>query len=185
MKWVWFGLLLAFVIPTRARLADNVAIWRQLRWWMFGQAVLIIAAVIAVRGLLLTYAPLLGWSWLSVWGGDERNVSVIPIDSPILLVPFLVLLFVNLPRLARSEEESFRKGTRSWPHALGKSVVFGLVHCLVGVSIATGLAIGVSGLWYSHHYFVGGVERSTHTHTAYNAIVLSVLIVVVSIQVFV
>ena len=95
---------------------------------------------------------------------------------------FLVLLAVNLPRYAHMEEEWFREGTISWEQGLLMSALFGLAHCLVGVPIGAGLAISVAGLWFTHQYFVGGVELSTIHHATYNLILVSILFLFLTLK---
>jgi hypothetical protein len=38
-----------------------------------------------------------------------------------------------------------------------------------------GLALSLGGLWLTHQYFRGGVERSALHHTAYNLILVTLL----------
>jgi hypothetical protein len=40
-----------------------------------------------------------------------------------------------------------------------------------------GLALAVGGLWFTHQYFRGGVERSTVHHLTYNLLVAVAMIV--------
>ncbi len=94
-------------------------------------------------------------------------------------IPFVILLFLNLPRLAAAEEESYRLGTKDWLHAIPRSLMFGLMHMVVGVPLWCGLALSVPGLWFTRQYFKGGVERSTMAHALYNMILASVLLIVV------
>jgi hypothetical protein len=99
-------------------------------------------------------------------------------------IVFVTLLFVNLPRLARMEEEDFRKGTRNWAHAVPRSLRFGLYHCFVGVPLFAGVALALPGLWFTLQYFKGGTDRSTLYHTAYNMVVLGVVLGFVIIRTF-
>ena len=73
------------------------------------------------------------------------------------------------------EEKWFRLGTESWQQGLYLSFLFGMVHCLVGIPVAAGMVISIAGLWFTHQYFIGGVELSALHHTTYNLIIFSVL----------
>jgi hypothetical protein len=157
------------------------------------QNVLVIVAVITVFVGLLKVAPFLKWSWFSLFSKKDpetgestpqegANIHLIPSNVKYFGLAFLVLLAINLPQYARMEEEWFREGTISWEQGLLISVLFGLVHCLVGVPIAAGLAISIAGLWFTHQYFVGGVDLSTVHHTTYNLILVSVLFVLMTLK---
>ncbi len=125
--------------------------------------------------------PFFSFSWLQLLATPDHptaggNLAVAGVTKiPILGLGFLVLLFLNLPRLARYEEDAFRRGTKNWLDGAWRSLKFGLVHCLVGVPIGFGLALGLGGMWFTYHYFRGGVRRSTTVHALYNATLLSAL----------
>ena len=59
--------------------------------------------------------------------------------------------------------------------AIVTGVLFGLVHCLIGIPLGAGLALTLLGLWLSQIYFDGGVELSTQAHTAYDLIVFGIV----------
>lgn len=143
-----------------------------------------IGALVGCYELSRYGGQLLNWSWLdlfatkgeSVQGANQMIVgATIPIFGPI----FLLLLFVNLPRLAAAEEDMYRDGTRDWFRAIPRSLIFGLVHMIVGVPLWCGLTLSIPGLWFTSQYFKGGVERSTMAHALYNMMLASVLLVAV------
>jgi hypothetical protein len=133
--------------------------------------------------------PLLNFSWLQLLGTKQHpeaggNLMISgALEIPLVGLFFLVLLFLNLPRLARYEEDAFRRGTKNWKDGCLRSLRFGLVHCLVGVPICYGLGLGIGGLWFTWHYFKGGVRRSTTVHALYNATLLLALAVILSVNV--
>ena len=45
----------------------------------------------------------------------------------------------------------------------------------MGVPVCAGLALSLGGLWLTHQYFRGGVERSTLHPTAYNLMLVAAL----------
>ncbi len=136
----------------------------------------------AIPGPLIPIAsfkvPLFQASWLQFLappGHPEAGGNLVvagAIKFPWIGVAFAILLFLNLPRLARYEEDAFRRGTKDWKDGAWRSLKFGLLHCLVGVPLGFGLALGLGGLWFTYHYFRGGVRQSTAVHTLYNATLL-------------
>lgn len=106
---------------------------------------------------------------------NGTNVHLIPLQIKYFGLFFAVLLCLNLPSLALAEEKIFRNGTTGWIQGIAFSFIFGIVHCIVGVPIAAGLAISLAGLWYTHQYFVGGIELSALHHTTFNLILILIL----------
>jgi hypothetical protein len=127
------------------------------------------------------HEPLSQFSWLQLLASKENpeaggNLMVSgAMQVPILGIPFFMLLLLNLPRLARYEEDAFRRGTKDWKDAILRSLKFGFMHCLVGVPLAYGLGLSVGGMWFTWHYFKGGVRRSTTVHALYNAALVTFL----------
>jgi hypothetical protein len=154
----------------------RLGVWLKLIFSNIAILVVTIAFAIAIYNVGPT---ILHWSWLMLLAqpGETAggNLNVAAAEIPYFGLIFLALLFVNLPSLARWEEETFREGTRSWAHALPRSVLFGLMHCLVGVPLFAGLALALPGLWFTAHYFKGGVERATLFHSVYNMILVLAL----------
>jgi hypothetical protein len=150
---------------------------------------LILALLVALIGLYDHVtgpaAKVLQFSWLSLLASPTdktagTNLIVTAGASvPYFGIVFLVLLFLNLPGMARSEEEMFREGTKSWRDGIPRSLAFGLVHCLVGVPVAAGLALVIPGLWFTREYFQGGVDRSTRVHAFYNMMMIPLLAIFV------
>jgi hypothetical protein len=150
-----------------------------------------LAAVGALIGLYtLSFAApkmaqgVLQFSWMQLLATKGENAqgsnqmlsgAMIPYFGPI----FLLLLFVNLPRLAAAEEEEFRLGTKNWKHAVPRSISFGLMHMIVGLPLSVALALSIPGMWFTSQYFKGGVARSTAAHAVYNMMLATVLFVYV------
>lgn len=115
---------------------------------------------------------------------DGANLNVAPARIRFVGPFFILLLAANMPRLAWMEEELFRDGTESWTSGLVRSLVFGLVHCLVGVPIGAGFALSLGGLAFTYFYFQGGVDLAATYHTFYNLIVVAVLLLSVCVSHF-
>lgn len=177
------GFTLLVVGDAYLTVRDGETGWGDIRWFHYAAAVPLIATVLTVRWACLH----IGWMQFAPLGAllgspvTEQNINLAPVDYVWLALPFLVALFVQIPRLAAWEESKFREGLRSWPHAVLWSVLFGYVHCLVGVSLATAAGLSVGGLYLSAMYFCGGVRASTAAHAAMNAVVLLPVLLLVTL----
>jgi len=171
-----------------------VAIMRSLRPRHFWPVPIVFAGVIAVAVALMTVPPL-RWGWWSALGG---------VGNPILgsttatagswldwAIPatFIVLLAPALPLFAHREEQIFRQGVehQRWPTRVRRAVTFGLVHALIGIPIGVALALTVGGLYFTTVYLRAfgrtasqreAVLESTRAHTAYNASIVALVVVV-------
>jgi hypothetical protein len=151
-----------------------------------------IAIVLAIADLIETQsksmpvliAKFLSWSWLDLFAengkaGHGFNQNIAGATIPFFGVFFVILLFLNLPRLAEAEESSFRQGTKNWWHAVPRSIGFGLVHLVVGVPVWLALSLAIPGMWFTSQYFKGGISRSSMAHGLYNMVIASALFVYV------
>jgi hypothetical protein len=180
MTWLSLviGLAVVAVVANAAfrpgRLAVSAAMFKRLRPVMFVTSLPVIAATIGTA-VLLFQVPWLQWGWYAlVSGGHQGNVMISALSGTAwLFLPFLALLAVAMPHLVRSEEVSFREGTVTWAQGVRRSVGFGLMHLTAGVPIAAGLALTIAGLWYTHQYMRGGIERSTSYHLAWNLTIMT------------
>lgn len=140
-----------------------------------------LALLLVVIATLLALSPnVLGFSWLSLLAQtpEEKtgtNLMIAPATVPWAGIAFFVLLGLNLPRLARREEEMFRRGTTSWKDAFPRSVRFGFIHMVVGVPVAAALGLIGSGLFFTWRYFVGGTRDAAFFHTIHNFVLLSLV----------
>ena len=176
------------------------SVLRRFRIKMFFECLGIVTLTIAAA-IALWQIPGLNYGWIKLFFGGNGNMLIKPITEGSestnilirLMVPlFFVALAFVLPFLARSEERSFRKGHDEWSSITKQSVKFGLVHCLVGIPLAAGIALIISGLFYGLKYkraFDRNVESlghwraedeavmvSTTYHTMYNMIVVGLLL---------
>lgn len=144
----------------------------------------VIVAVVGVAVALITYWPqVMGFSWLQLFaqkGEHESGGNLVvsgALKFPIFGLIFMILFMLNVPRLARYEEDQFRRGTKDWKDASGRSIRFGLMHCIVGVPVGVGLALAIGGMWFTYQYFKGGVRRSTLYHSIYNMIFVVIIFI--------
>lgn len=189
MPYAW-ALLLTYVLAQPLADAENrrycVSVYRRIRPRGVALNVAVLSATIALYVLLSKTLPWLNYSWISAvtaaGSGEAQAGGMNPIAAPLFLPlvgpMFAALLLFCLPLLTRAEERAFRGGTRSMVHAVPRSIVFGLAHCIVGVPLAAGLAISVPGLWFSYIYIKAerrgeeGIEKAALAHTTANATLL-------------
>jgi hypothetical protein len=157
----------------------------------------VLAGVIAVAAALVQI-PGMDWGWWSALGGEGNPVfgSNTATAGTVWewLVPavFLLLLIPALPLFAYAEEQMFRRGAEGWSHrrrAL-KVVQFGLVHALIGIPIGTAFALSVGGAYFMWVYLrsyravssaAHATLESARAHTAYNGVIVAVVVIVVVI----
>lgn len=153
----------------------------------------ILVAVIATA-VALFQVPGLSFGWWTAIGGEGNPVfgtarpsAVGPLDT-VLPVVFGLLLILGLPLLVEGEEWVFRRGAeaRSRQSNLGRAVLFGLVHALVGVPLAAALALSVGGVYLTWCYLrvwrvTGSAQlallESTRAHLAYNLVIVALVLV--------
>lgn len=145
---------------------------------------LLLAAVLAVAQVLWLIPPL-RWGWWTALGGlgnpvlgtTERNQDTAL--AWIIPLVFVLLLLPALPLFAEAEERRFRAGAETWstPQRIWRGIQFGSVHALIGIPIAVALALSVGGWWFTYRYLRGGLLESTRAHTAYNAVIVGLLLV--------
>ncbi|KMV13923.1 hypothetical protein ACT17_32595 [Mycolicibacterium conceptionense] len=141
-------------VEMRRRYVD---VLRAIRAPMLPIALVAVAMVIAVSGLLMQ-VPILRWGWWQAIGGSG-NVVVGQSEYPgigwriaAFAIPLAVVLL--LPALALFEENSYRRGSESetWAERLRRQLMFGLMHLAAGIPIAIGLALTVAGLMFMWAY---------------------------------
>jgi hypothetical protein len=152
-------------------------------------------AAVAVAAVALLQVPGLSWGWWSSLGGvgspifavnDKTGTNPASLIVPVL---FAAMLIPALPLFAESEERKYRLGAEhlsTWGRAK-RGVQFGLVHCIIGVPIAVGLALSIGGWYFTWCYLrgyrrsggspVAAMTESTRAHLAYNITILAVIAV--------
>lgn len=179
------------------------SVWRRFRIKMFLECLGVIILMI-VATIFLLQIPGLKYGWINLFfGGESGSMLIKPItegsdSSNILIRSMVPVFFVGLafvlPFLARSEERIFRKAHNDWGSIAKQSIKFGLVHCLVGVPLAAGIALIILGLFFGFKYKCAfdrsvntmsywqaeneAVMVSTTYHTMYNMIMVGLLLFV-------
>lgn len=157
--------------------------WKPVQWlaaWSGTLAVLSLTIALAFA-LIVLWPPVMGFTWFRLLASpadgpvEGQNLYVTATRIPWVGWAFLGLLLVNVPRLARLEEWRFRDGTEGWKQAALRSLHFGLIHCVIGVPLAAGIALSLPGLWFTLQYWKGGIRRSTFYHCLHNYTLLTLL----------
>lgn len=182
--------------PEARRLIVDVA--RGIRWRHIWPIPFVLGAIILVATGLLQ-VPGLDWGWWSALGGSGNPVfgSSTSTTGTVWewLIPavFLCLLIPALPLFAHAEERMFRSGAEAWSRGRRalRVVQFGLIHALIGIPIGAALALSIGGAYFMAVYLRafgqthGGDQatlESTRAHTAYNGVIIVVVILVIALQ---
>jgi hypothetical protein len=199
--------VLAFIgyrLVSAASLVARSAVLRQrvrtivtgIRWRHLWPVPFVLSGVIVAAVALLEIPPLrFGW-WTALGGlgnpvtGTTEQTTGTALEWLVPLV-FIVLLVPALPLFAFREEELFRLGAEDcsgWQRAL-KAVQFGLVHAVIGIPIGVALALSLGGAYFQWAYLRGyrasggdqraAVLESTRAHTAYNGVLVGVILVAI------
>ena len=160
----------------------------------FLRAVPVLVAVLAVATSLLA-VPGLDFGWWTAIGGEGNPAVGVGRESAtpgaletIIPIVFVTLLLIGLPLLVEGEEWVFRRGAQDRSRAANarRSVLFGLVHALIGVPIGVAMALSVGGFYFTWAYLrawrATGLEEaalaeSTRSHLAYNLVIAALVIV--------
>lgn len=171
----------------------------QIRWRHIWPVPIVLTGVI-ILATALVQIPGLDWGWWSAFGGEGNPVFGSSKSTAGTLwewlVPavFMVLLIPALPLFAYAEERMFRTGAQAWSRTRRavKVVQFGLVHALIGIPIGTALALSIGGsyfMWsYLREFRVSGsgelaTLESARAHTAYNGLIVAVVVLAVVLDV--
>jgi len=201
------GLSAFLVINTLVSESKNLhfifSIWKRFRFGMLVQCILIILLIVITAVVLCTYIPFLEYGWLNIFVKGGGNITIAPVQTAsqssslimrILPPVFFVILLFAAPFLAKSEEKSFRYEHEDWRSITTQSIKFGLVHLIVGIPLAAGIALIFAGLFFGYKYkksfdkniFSFNIDKrreeamlvSTAYHTMYNTILILLLLVV-------
>ena len=162
-----------------------------LRWRHFVRAVPIVVVIVSTAWVLIQL-PVLSFGWWSVIGGEgnpvvgvtEKDYGIVSVVLPLF---FIGLLIVGMPLLVAREEWVFRRGAEARGTAMnvGRSLVFGLAHAVIGIPIGAALALSIGGLYLTRCYLEGWKEtrtqtgallESTRAHLAYNLTIITLVL---------
>ena len=173
-------------------------IWTRIRWRHIWPVPFVLSGVLLVA-IPLLFVPVFRWGWWSAIGGDgnpifgSSDATSGTVWEWLIPLVFVTLVFAALPLFANAEERMFRTGAQLWSRrqrAL-KVVQFGLIHAVIGIPIGVALALSVGGAYfmavYLRSYALTGSSaeatlESTRAHTAYNAMLIIGVAIVVAID---
>ena len=173
-------------------------VWTRLRWRHFWPVPFVLGGVLLVAIPLLMVPPL-RWGWWSALGGGgnpvfgESETTSGTVWEWLIPLVFMALVVVALPLFANAEERMFRTGAQRWStrRRVLKVLQFGLIHAVIGIPIGVALALSVGGAYfmsvYLRSYALTGSPaeatlESTRAHTAYNALIIVVVALVVAVD---
>jgi hypothetical protein len=173
-------------------------VWTKLRWRHFWPVPFVLAGVLIVA-IPLLMVPVLRWGWWSALGGDGNPIfgsstaTMGTVWSWLIPLVFMALVVAALPLFANAEERMFRTGAQRWTtrQRVAKVLKFGLIHALIGIPIGVALALSVGGAYfmsvYLRSYALTGSPNeatleSTRAHTAYNALIIVTVALVVAVD---
>lgn len=171
---------------------------RGLEWRHFKDGFPIIVAVVATAFVLIQI-PVLSFGWWTAIGGvgnpvigtTERSFGIFDVLVPAF---FGGLLLVGLPLLVAREEYVFRRGAeqRSTTKNVGRSLLFGFAHAVIGIPIGAALALSIGGIYLTNCYLrgwretrteTGALVESTRAHLAYNLTIVGLVLVSLGLSV--
>lgn len=172
-----------------------VEIVRGIRWRHVWPVPIVLALVVAAA-IAAVQVPGLDWGWWTALGGEGNPVfgSNDQTRGTLLewLLPavFVSLLVPALPLFALREEQMFREGAEhwSWRRRVLMALAFGLVHAVIGIPIGVALALSIGGAYFQLQYLrayrrtgsrPAAVLESTRAHTAYNGMIVALVVVAV------
>jgi hypothetical protein len=108
----------------------------------------------------------------------------------LLAILFWLVMILALPFLAEIEERVFRQGIHTWKAISRSSLVFGLIHLIMGIPLFMGFVLFVPGFLFACRYKYAyhrhlkqfdqelaaqevGVQASTADHAVYNALLVT------------
>jgi hypothetical protein len=173
-------------------------VWTRLRWRHIWPVPFVLAGVLLVAIPLLLVPPL-RWGWWSALGGDgnpifgSSSTTNGTVWSWLIPLVFMALVVLALPLFANAEERMFRMGAQRWTvgRRVLKVVQFGAIHAVIGIPIGVALALSVGGAYfmavYLHAYALThssheATLESTRAHTAYNALIIVTVAIVVAVS---
>ncbi|WP_430334204.1 hypothetical protein [Rhodococcus sp. ACT016] len=140
------------------RRAEYLATVRAIRWWMVPAAIVQLTLVATTFWALTVVAPFTRFGWWVALGGTG-NISLGQtgkdgIGWTLLAVAVPLGLALLVPLLAHDEERIFRAGAEGWTagRRIRKQVTFGLIHLTMGIPVAAGIALVISGFYFEWVY---------------------------------
>ena len=147
-----------FLKTYKRNLKITFSIWLKFSWSIFFQSVLVAGGTLMIS-LFLVRIPIFskGWTHLFFKKGGSIMTSFIQLESisfsyVLTALTILILFILIIPHFALLEELAFRKGKLSIPKRIVSSIIFGLVHMIMGIPLGASIALMFTGYFYSAIY---------------------------------
>jgi hypothetical protein len=189
------GLRRSFASDGRSLIANIV---RGVRWRHIWPVPFVLGIVLALATALVQI-PGMQWGWWTALGGEGNPVfgsnksTAGTVWEWLIPAIFMLMLVPALPLFAYAEERMFRRGAEHWSlrHRAAKVVQFGLIHALIGIPIGVSVALSAGGAYFMltylrsynrHRSTEEATLESARAHTAYNALIIAFVLVVVTVD---
>jgi len=197
-----------FIKSAKSNLNFNINIWKKFSFEILFESILLVIPTV-MFAYYLSKIPFLSFGWYKLFFGENRNAILSIVDTEgsnlISIIFSLVVLFILIlliPHLAKMEEIIFRKNKLILKDRIKSSIIFGLAHCLMGISIGVGIALILPGFYFSIIYkktyeknIENGLteeeskekalEYSTVFHTQYNTILIGTAFVLFLLMLYI
>jgi hypothetical protein len=136
-------------------------IWKRFRLKMLIEVLLTIFLVITAFLALVYFLPFTSYGWSQLLSDSSGNFITMPVVEAresqnyfirFLGIGFIFLLILAFPFMAKIEEDLFRRGKTKLSEIIPTSIKFGLVHLVMGIPLAAGIALIISGIFYARVY---------------------------------
>ena len=159
--------------------------FNDLKDWLWAFLMMLGVFTVVVLLSLINLPQFLRFSWISLISSEVKSQNLITSPAlsgsiPIVCI-FWVVFTLCLPYLAKIEEIGFRGGATSLRSRIIKSIVFGLVHMIMGIQLYIAIILIFVGYLFSCKYMIGfrkggnevGLAASTSLHAKYNFIIIT------------
>lgn len=154
--------------------------------------------MVLVAAFYLDQIKILSYGWSDLVFERGGNITTAAFSgNTIVYAIFLTLLLPALPFLAHIEEKVFRSNVTKLPKIILMSVLFGLVHMIMGIPLSFALALIIPGFYFAYKYNskyrvrlhqgeeianVDATIASTIAHTTYNSILFTLMLIGIVIK---
>lgn len=159
--------------------------FNDLKDWLWAFLMMLGVFTVVVLLSLINLPQFLRFSWISLISSEVKSQNLITSPAlsgsiPIVCI-FWVVFTLCLPYLAKIEEIGFRGDATDIKSRIIKSILFGLVHMIMGIQLYIAIILIFVGYLFSCKYMIGfrkggnevGLAASTSLHAKYNFIIIT------------
>lgn len=160
----------------------NRKMWESVTWGLllkYGLLSLLVLGATAWASKLLHESKVMQFSFLrfvkSLRWAANMVLTPIRLYRPLAVI-YILFLTYSLPAIAFVEEVVFRDRITGIVSAIVVTIIFGLVHMLMGATLGVGIALMIPGGFFALVYMSEGILAATYLHIFYDvgAIALAV-----------